>query len=126
MKGGMRFREATPGACGCARWPIMLSVSIRIAFLRDYTHVWQAAIAAKGDLRLVCVDKDLGVTGRATAAVADDCSFVRPSNGFLVNQLHGGEGLRLLKFVSFYVVPFKTRANSSHFARRAVEWRSPT
>ncbi len=59
------------------------------------TYEWESAVAAGGNLGLVGVDEDLGVSGRAAAAIADNDPLVRPLDGLLVDELHGRVGLWL-------------------------------
>lgn len=59
------------------------------------TYEWQSAVGAGRDLRLVRVDKNARVAGRATAAVAGHHAVVRPADRLLVDELYGGVGLRL-------------------------------
>jgi len=54
------------------------------------THKWQSAVGARLNLWLVEVDIDLGVSGRATAAIAGNDPVVSPAHRLLVNKLDGG------------------------------------
>lgn len=64
------------------------------------THEGVAAVAADGNLRLVGVDEDLGVSCWATTALANNIFAVCPFNGNLVNKHHRGIGLWLQPLVS--------------------------
>lgn len=59
------------------------------------TYVWQAAVVADGNLGLVGVDEDPGVSVRTAAAIARHDSVVGPADGLLVDELHGRVGLGL-------------------------------
>lgn len=59
------------------------------------TYEWKTAVCAPADLGLVGVDKDPGVTERATSTVAGDNALVRPANGLLVDEIDGGVWARL-------------------------------
>ena len=59
------------------------------------THKWQPAVAARGDLRLVRVDVDPGVSGRAAAAVTGHHLLVGPSDGLSVDELDRRQRLGL-------------------------------
>lgn len=96
-------RGATRGASGGARWPIVSSVSRQFIFLamssspfsQKGTYVRQTTVSTGGNLGLICVDENPGVTGGAAAAVASDNTLVRPPNGLLVDELHRRVGLGL-------------------------------
>lgn len=64
------------------------------------TYVWQSAVAADGNLRLVGIDKDLGVALGTAAAIALDNALVRPADRLLVNHFHCGKRLWLVRSVS--------------------------
>ncbi len=53
------------------------------------THIRSTAVVACCNLRLVCVDVDPGVAGRATASIAHNNLVVCPSDWLLVNKLDG-------------------------------------
>ena len=59
------------------------------------TYERKTAVAAGGNLGLVSVDKDLGVTERTTAAVTADDSLVGPADGLLVDKFDSGHRLGL-------------------------------
>ena len=62
---------------------------------RRVTHKGKPAVAARGNLRLVRVDKDTRVSRRAATAVASNDALVRPPDGLLVNELDGRARLGL-------------------------------
>ena len=77
----------------------MLLVSLeslaRIKHTSRVTYKGKTAVATGGNLRLIGVDKDLGMAQGTTAAVtADDAAF-RPANGLFVDELDGSKGLGL-------------------------------
>lgn len=102
-----RGYEVSGNASRCSRWCslacglVSLLSSENIQFLCPSnildvrTYVWQTAVSAWGDLGLVGVDKDSGVSSRATAAVACDNLVVCPPNRLPVNEFNGGLRLRL-------------------------------
>lgn len=57
--------------------------------------VWQTAVPARDDLGFVDVDEDLGMSGWASATVADGHALVDEADGLLVDELDGGVGARL-------------------------------
>lgn len=57
--------------------------------------VWQAAVVADGNLGLVGVDEDPGVSVRTAAAITRHNSVVGPADGLLVDELYGRVGLGL-------------------------------
>jgi hypothetical protein len=59
------------------------------------THIWHAAVCARADLRLVCVDEDTGVTKRTSASVARNDFLLGPAHGLLVNEVDGSQRSRL-------------------------------
>lgn len=62
----------------------------------DLTYKRKSAVSAGGNLRLVRVDEDLGVTQRTTTSVTIDNSVLGPTNGLSVDELDSGIGLRLI------------------------------
>lgn len=71
----------------------------RVAYERN------TAVSAGRNLRLVGVDKHLGVTEGATATVAADDSGLCPTDGLLVNELNGGHWAGLDgQLISSYVL----------------------
>lgn len=56
---------------------------------------WQAAVVAGGNLGLVRVDEDPGVSVRTTASITSHDPVVSPADGLLVDELHGRVGLGL-------------------------------
>lgn len=64
---------------------------------RCQTYEWQAAVVADGNLGLVGVDEDPGVTVRTTASIARHNPVVSPADGLLMDELHGRVGLGLWK-----------------------------
>lgn len=68
-----------------------LPVSLGVAL----THEWQAAVVADRDLGLVGVDENARVSGGTAAAITGHHAVVCPAHGLLVDELHGGVGLRL-------------------------------
>lgn len=72
-------------------------IHISIAYQRrgGGTYKRQPAVPARRNLGLVGVDKDLGVAGRAAAAVAGHDAVVGPPHRLLVDELDGcvGPGL---------------------------------
>lgn len=57
--------------------------------------VWQTAVPARDDLGFVDVDEDLGMSGWASATVADGHALVDEADGLLVDELDGGVGARI-------------------------------
>lgn len=56
---------------------------------------WQAAVVTGGNLGLVGVDEDAGVSVGTTASIASHNPVVSPADGLLVDELNGRVGLGL-------------------------------
>ena len=56
--------------------------------LWEGSYKGQPAVAACGNLRLVGVDEDLGMSRRATAAVTSNDAIMRPPDWLLVDELY--------------------------------------
>lgn len=80
-------------------FPVMLiglgSVSMWQQTHNWVAYIWQSAVIACGNLGLVGVDEDLGVSGRAAATVTGNHAVVRPRYLLLVDEFNGGIGLWL-------------------------------
>lgn len=59
------------------------------------THIWNTAVRALADLRLVEIDEDSGVAEGTTAAVAGDRTVLDPADRLLVNEVDSSEWTRL-------------------------------
>lgn len=58
-------------------------------------HKWKAAIGTPANLRLVDIDKDLGMPQWPAAAITGQFSLFGPADRLLVNQIYRGFRLRL-------------------------------
>ena len=67
---------------------------------RCQTYEWQAAVVAGGNLGLVGVDEDPGVSVRATTSIASHDSVVSPADRLLVDEIHGRVGLGLWQWLA--------------------------
>ena len=56
------------------------------------THERNSAVGAPGNLRLIGVDKDPGVTERATSTVARYNAVLGPADGLLVDKINSSIG----------------------------------
>ena len=68
---------------------VVIQANTRVSYER------KTAVTAGGDLRLVHVDENLGVTQRTTTSVTASNSLLGPANGLFVDELDGGHGLGL-------------------------------